>query len=146
MFPLKICPNPLLVPIYFFRLTPEFLHYSYFEMLGRQATDTPRRGFRYQQDNFFLGDTKCQRDAVGMGDTHGMKPFKFSAERMQSKGRQKGIGFETSQNLGEWLFEFRVGSRNLDDTPINVCAVTRRTRPAFTSFNDRRIREMNDRR
>ena len=47
-----------------------------------------------KQDNFFLGDTKSQGDAVGMGDAHGMKPFKFSTERMESKGRQKGIGFE----------------------------------------------------
>ena len=116
-----------------------------------------------EQDNFSLGYTKRQGNAVGMRDTHGMKSFEFSAERMQSKGRQKGIGFEISQDLGEWLFEFRVGSRKLDDTPIkmagrqqhihqasrpsssiNVCAVTRRTRPAFTSFNERRIREMYD--
>lgn len=116
-----------------------------------------------EQDNFFLGDTKCQGDAVGMGDVDSMKPFEFSAERTQSKGRQKGIVFEIFQRLGEWLFESRVGSRNLDDTPIkmagrqqhihqasrpnspiNICAVTRRTRPAFTSFNDRRIREMYD--
>ncbi len=114
-----------------------------------------------EQDNFSLGYAKRQGDAVGMGDTHSMKSFKFSAERMQSKGRQKGIGFEISQNLGEGFFEFRVGSRKLDDTPIkmagrqqhihqasrpsssiNFCAVTRRTRPAFRSFNDRRIREM----
>lgn len=116
-----------------------------------------------KQDNFFLDDTKCQGDAVGMGDADGMKPFKFPAEGMQSKGREKGIGFEVFQRLGEWLLEFRVGSRNLDDTPIkmagrqqhihqtsrpsspiNVCAVTRRTRPAFTSFNERRIRETCD--
>ena len=44
---------------------------------------------------------------MGMGDAHGMKPFKFFAERMESKGRQKGIGFEVFQRLGEWLFEFR---------------------------------------
>ena len=56
-----------------------------------------------------------------------------------------------------------LGSSELDDSPIkmagreqhihqasrpnssiNVCAVTRRTRPAFTSFNDRRIRETYD--
>ena len=73
-----------------------------------------------EQDNFFLGDTKCQGDAVGMGDAYGMKPFKFSGERMQSKGREKGIGFEVFQRLGEWLFEFRVGSRNLDYTPIKM--------------------------
>jgi hypothetical protein len=98
-----------------------------------------------------------------MGDADGMKPFEFSAEWMQSKGPEKGVGFEIFQRLGEWLFEFRVGSSKLDDTPIkmagrqqhihqasrpsssiNVCAVTRRTRPAFTSFNDRRIREMYD--
>jgi hypothetical protein len=116
-----------------------------------------------EQDNFSLGHTKRQGNAVGMRDAHGMKSFEFSAEWMQSKGPQKGIGFEISQDLGEWLFEFRVGSRKFDDTPIkmasrqqhirqvsrpsssiNVCAVTRRTRPAFTSFNDRRIREMYD--
>ena len=55
-----------------------------------------------------------------MGDADGMKPFKFPAEGMQSKGREKGIGFEVSQRLGEGLFEFRVGSRNLDDTPIKM--------------------------
>ncbi len=68
-----------------------------------------------EQDNFFLGYTKCQGDTVDVGDADGMKSFKFSAERVQSKGRQKGIGFEMSQRIGEWLFEFRVGSRNLFD-------------------------------
>ena len=41
---------------------------------------------------------------------------------MQSKGKQKGIGFEMSQRFGEWLFEFRVGSRKLDDTPIEMAS------------------------
>ncbi len=40
-----------------------------------------------EQDNFSLGYTKHQCHAVGMRDTHGMKSFEFSAERMQSKGR-----------------------------------------------------------
>jgi hypothetical protein len=116
-----------------------------------------------EQDNFSLAHTKRQGNAVGIRDTHGMKSFEFSAERMQPEGRQKGVGFEISQNLSEGLFEFRVGSRKFDDTPIkmagrqqhihqasrpsswiNVSAVTRRTRPAFRSFNDRRIREMCD--
>ena len=116
-----------------------------------------------EQDNFYLGYTKRQGDAVGMRDTHGMEPLEFSTERMQSKGRQKRIGFEISQNFGKGLVEFWVGAGKLDDTPIkmagrkqhihqalrpnssiNVCAVTRRTRPAFTSFKDRRIRETYD--
>ena len=78
-----------------------------------------------------------------MRDAHGMKPFEFSAEWMELKRWQKRIGFEISQDLGEWLLEFWVSSRELDDTPIkmagrqqhihqalrpnssiNVCAVT----------------------
>jgi hypothetical protein len=39
---------------------------------------------------------------------------------MQSKGQKKGIGFEIFQRLGEGLFEFRVGSCILDDTPIKM--------------------------
>ena len=54
-----------------------------------------------EQDNFSLAHTKRQGNTVGMCDTHGMKSFEFSAERMQSKGPQKGIGFEISQDLGE---------------------------------------------
>jgi len=38
---------------------------------------------------------------VGMCDTHGMKSFEFSAERMQSKRPQKWIGFGNSQDLGK---------------------------------------------
>ena len=52
-----------------------------------------------EQSNLFLGHTKRQGDTVGIGDTHGMKPFELSTERMQSKGRLKWIGFEISQNF-----------------------------------------------
>ena len=73
-----------------------------------------------EQNDLFLGDTKRQSNAVGIGDAHGMEPSDLSTERMQSKGREKGIGFEISQNFGEWIFEVWMGSRKLDDTPIKI--------------------------
>src|SRR5688572_6064127 len=66
----------------------------------------------------------------------------------------------TVKNFGQWLFEFRGGSRERAHQPIkvggrhqhihqasrpssaiNVRAVTRRTRLSFRSFNERRMRE-----
>jgi hypothetical protein len=94
-----------------------------------------------EQDNFSLAHTKRQGNAVGMRDTHGMKSFEFSAERMQSKGPQKGIGFEISQDLGEWLFEFRVGSRKLDDyADQNSRSSAAHTSGIETQFVDQRLR------
>lgn len=79
-----------------------------------------------EQDDLFLRHPQRKRDAMRMSQADSVEPVQLPFERVQSKMGMKGVGFETSENLGELFFELRVSARKFRSTPVKIAGRSQR--------------------